>query len=45
MSRPKRLARTALIIAGIALIVYLSGHLWWDGDGWCVGSMVKCVKF
>ena len=44
MSRPNRLARTALIIALIGLIVYLSGHLWYAGDGWCIGSMYDCVK-
>lgn len=34
----------ALAIAGaIALAIALAGFIWWTGDGFCLGTMAKCV--
>jgi hypothetical protein len=41
--RGKRV-RAVLILAGVALVYWVSGNVWWTGDeGYCIGSMVECV--
>ena len=36
------------LVAGIALglalagIYWIAGNLWWTGEGYCIGSLVKC---
>jgi len=36
------------LVAGIALglalagLIWLSSSLWWTGEGYCIGSLVKC---
>ena len=47
--RGKR-ARVVAIVAGVALIVWVSSSWWWVGIGspkadflgWCIGSMTEC---
>lgn len=43
LNRRGRIVRALLIAAGIALLLWLSGHIWYTGGGYCVGSMAKCV--
>ena len=43
MTRKWRLARTALIIIGIWLIIEISKNLWWTSQGYCWGDAAKCV--
>jgi hypothetical protein len=41
--RGKRV-RALLIVAAIAAAIWwLTAGLWWTGEGWCVGTMSKCV--
>ena len=45
LSSPIYRRRWAYLIGGLALfaaIVYLSGRIWWVGDGYCFGDMVSC---
>ena len=41
--RGKRV-RALAIFLGLALLWWISGHLWVDGSGICVGSMLECFK-
>ena len=34
---------TPLTIALVSVIVWVSANVWWTGDGYCVGSMSKCL--
>lgn len=29
-------------IALIALTVWISGHVWWTEEGYCIGTMLEC---
>ena len=45
LSSPIYRRRWAYLIGSIALfaaIVYLSGRIWWVGDGYCFGDMISC---
>lgn len=37
-----------LLLAGAGLLAWtvwqITGNLWWDGDGYCWGSMVECLE-
>ncbi len=41
--RGKRV-RAVLIVAGLAMIYWVSGHVWWTGEDYCVGQMLECFK-
>jgi hypothetical protein len=43
LTRRGRIVRAVAILAGIALLLWLSGQVWYV-DGWCIGSMSECVK-
>jgi hypothetical protein len=30
-------------LALIALLVWISANVWWTGEGYCFGSMTKCM--
>jgi len=43
ITRRGRIVRAILIAAGIALLIWISGHIWYTVDGgYCIGSMVIC---
>ncbi len=31
---------TTLAITGI---YYIATHIWWDGSGWCFGTVIECL--
>jgi hypothetical protein len=39
--RGKR-ARAILIVAGLALLWWVSGNVWWTETGYCFGSVGEC---
>jgi len=39
--RGKRV-RAVLILAAAVAIYYITGHIWWVGDGYCWGTMTEC---
>jgi hypothetical protein len=43
LTRRGRIVRAVAIAAGLALLWWISGHVWYV-DGWCIGEMVECVK-
>ena len=43
LTRRGRLVRTALILVLVSLIWYVSGHVWYVGPGWCIGSLTSCM--
>ena len=43
LTRRGRIVRAVFILIGIALLYWISGHVWYV-DGWCIGSMSECVK-
>ena len=43
LTRRGRIVRALLIGAGIALGLWCAGHIWWTGEGDCVGSMSECI--
>lgn len=32
----------SIIVIGLAIIFYATGHIWWVGDHWCLGSLDYC---
>lgn len=41
--RGKRV-RALAILAGVAVFVWwMTAGVWWDGSGWCLGTMSECV--
>jgi hypothetical protein len=42
--RGKRV-RAIAIFVGLIAIYYIVTHLWWVGDGYCWGDMVKCYEY
>jgi hypothetical protein len=44
LTRRGRIVRAIAIAAGIALIVWASGQVWYTGAGYCIGSMGECFK-
>jgi hypothetical protein len=34
---------TPAALALLALIVWISSHLWWTGTGYCIGTMLECL--
>jgi len=40
--RGKRVRAVAIFI-GIALLWWISGHIWWNEGGICVGSLIECT--
>jgi len=43
LTRRGKIVRAILIVAGLALLIWASGHIWYTGTGYCVGSMSECV--
>lgn len=44
MKRVIKLAKRILLAVIItALVLFITGFLWWTGEGYCVGTMAKCV--
>ena len=39
--RGKRVRALAIGLL-LAAVFYLSGHINWVGDGWCLGSIAEC---
>jgi len=27
----------------VALLLWIAGNVWWTGEGYCFGSMAKCL--
>ena len=42
LNKRGRIVRAILIGLGIALALWVAGHLWYTGEGYCIGSMTKC---
>jgi hypothetical protein len=43
ITRRGKIVRAVAILAGIALIVWASGRIWYTGEGgYCIGSMSEC---
>jgi hypothetical protein len=44
----RELSKRGNLVAGIAIglliagLIWISGHLWWTGTGYCPGSMSEC---
>ena len=43
LTRRGRIVRAVAIAAGLALLWWISGNVWWTGTEWCIGSMSECV--
>lgn len=43
ITRRGRQVRALLILAGVILLVWVSGRVWFTGEGFCWGSMRQCV--
>jgi hypothetical protein len=43
LTKRGRRVRAILILAAIAVIYYVSGHLWWTGSGYCWGTAAECL--
>jgi hypothetical protein len=43
LTRRGRIVRAVAIAAGLALLWWISGNVWYV-DGWCIGSMRECVN-
>jgi hypothetical protein len=41
--RVRLAVRIAFWLALVAFILWIAGNLWWTGEGYCVGSMSKCL--
>lgn len=43
ITRRGKIVRAILIVAGLALLLWISGHVWITESGGCIGSMSECV--
>ena len=43
ITRRGRIVRALLIGAALALALWGAGHIWYTGEGWCIGSLSECV--
>jgi hypothetical protein len=44
ITRRGKIVRAILIGAGVIALIWLSGHVWYvPGEGYCIGSMSKCI--
>ena len=43
LTRRGRIVVALLIIAAFAARYYVSTHVWWTGDGYCLGSVEECL--
>lgn len=43
LTKRGRQVRAVLILAGVVCIAWISSRVWFDGEGWCIGSMAQCV--
>jgi len=43
LTRRGRIVRAVAILAGIALLYWITANLWWTGTGYCFGSMTHCT--
>ncbi len=44
LTRRGKKARALFILAGIVVFIWwMSAGLWWDGTGWCAGTMSECL--
>ena len=44
LTRRGRIVRAVFILAGIALIIWASGQVWYTPNGYCIGSLSECVE-
>jgi hypothetical protein len=43
LTKRGRRVRAVAIVAGLLAIYWISGHIWWTGEEWCIGTMQECV--
>lgn len=43
ITRRGKIVRALAIGAGLALIWWISGNIWWTGEDWCIGGMIECT--
>ena len=43
LTKRGRRVRAVAIVAGLLAIYWISGHIWFTGAGYCVGTMEACV--
>jgi len=43
ITRRGRIVRALLIGAALALALWGAGHIWYTGEGYCIGSMSECI--
>ena len=43
LNKRGRQVRALLILAALILALFLAGRVWFDGEGWCIGSMTQCI--
>lgn len=45
----RELSKRGNLVAGIAIglliagLIWVSGNLWWTGEGYCIGTMLECL--
>ena len=40
--RVRRLVRITFALALFSLIYLIATRIWWDGAGWCIGTIERC---
>ena len=43
ITRRGKIVRALAILAGLIALLWLAGHLWYTGAGYCIGSMSECI--
>ena len=43
LTRRGRIVVALLIIAAVYGLIQVSTHIWWAGDGYCWGTVEKCL--
>jgi hypothetical protein len=43
ITRRGKIVRALAIGAGIALLWWISGNIWWNEGGICVGDIIECT--
>jgi hypothetical protein len=40
--RVRRLVRITFALALFSIIYFIATRIWWDGAGWCIGTIERC---
>ena len=43
LTRRGKVAVAIAIALAFTAVYYIATHLWWNGAGWCFGTIIECM--